>query len=468
MQASDRIPSNSRASTKNAVLRYGLTLALLILIVGGIAWVIQYLPSRGLKTPAAKVDATDKRLLVFVRDVAQWGTREDEEGKQNSPKYKDLEPGTKGHYDFLFKNDFGHDIVMDQFWNGCTCAEVKAGVLPAEEWERLRKIYLEKPNELLPYAPEPAWISLVSSKLPVVPGVKNESLLVKAGEGGVARVEWSVRDNVGQALDVHPIVMFHLANDPSQKGAHRLVVPINIAAALQFDPARLHVGVLSSDRPARGHFSVWSTTRDSLDIKPMLVHADPLFTFESRPFSTQERADLEAAKKLASPIRCAYQVSVTVHESKNGKRLDQGSFYRKTVFALDGNPVNPDSPLYGPEIVGRVDGGILIGGAQNPGKILFPSFSAKNGASQDVQLAADANLELQKFDDHPDQPRWIKVRLTREPKQTGGRAIWLLEVVVPPNAPGATSFDEPNAVVLKIAGTPERLVRIPLEGHISR
>src|SRR4051812_40445838 len=106
MQASDRIPSNSRASTKNAVLRYGLTLALLILIVGGIAWVIQYLPSRGSRTSAAKVDATDKRLLVFVRDVAQWGTKEDEEGKQNAPKYKDLEPGTKGHYDFLFKNDF--------------------------------------------------------------------------------------------------------------------------------------------------------------------------------------------------------------------------------------------------------------------------------------------------------------------------------------------------------------------------
>ena len=455
-------------TTKNTALRYGLTLGLLVLMVGGIAWVIQYLPSRGPKVAPTKVEATDKKLLAFVRDVAQWGTKAEEEDKQSPPKYKDLEPLTKGYYDFLFENDFGQDVVVDQYWSSCSCTSVKVVVLAPAEWERVHKYHLETPGEPLPYAKEPEWLSLSSSQA-VDKEANKENQRVKAGEKGVIRVEWTTREAVGQILDVRPAVMFYAADNPSRKEAHRLIVPILVTAAVQFEPARLHVGVLSADRPARAQFHVWSSTRESVDVKPLLTFPDSLFAFTSKPLSAKECADFEAAKKLTSHVRCAYQVSVTVHENRDGKHLDQGSFYRKTVFALDGNPVNPDAPLYGPEIVGRVDGGVQIGGAENPGKIVFPSFSAKNGASQDVQLATNAKVELQKFDAHPDQPRWIKVHLTREPKQTSSnRTTWLLEVVVPANAPGATSFDEPNAVVLKIAGTPERLVRIPLEGHISR
>ena len=455
-------------TAKNAALRYGLTLGLLMLIVGGIAWMVQYLPSRGPQVSPNKVEATDKKLLTFVRDVAQWGTKAEDEDKQSSPKYKDLEPLTKGYYDFLFENDFGQAVVVDQYWSSCSCTSVKVGLLPPEEWERVHKVHRETPGEPLPYAKELEWLALTSSHAPGHEANK-ENQLVKAGEKGVIRVEWSTRETVGQILDVRPTVMFYPVDNPTRKEGRRLIVPIMVTAVVQFEPARLHVGVLSADRPARAQFRVWSTTRDSLEVKPLLTFPDPLFAFAIKPLSAKECADFEAGKKLTSHVRCAYQVSVTVHESKDGKYLDQGSFYRKTVFALDGNPVNPDAPLYGPEIVGRVDGGILIGGAENPGKIVFPSFSAKNGASQEVQLASDAKVELQKFDNHPDQPRWIKVHLTREPKQSSSsRTTWLLEVVVPPNAPGAASFDEPNAVVLKIAGTPERLVRIPIEGHISR
>jgi hypothetical protein len=48
-----------------------------------------------------------------------------------------------------------------------------------------------------------------------------------------------------------------------------------------------------------------------------------------------------------------------------------------------------------------------------------------------------------------------------------GRHLWTLDVDVKPGTRDAHSFDDRHAVVLRIQGTPERFVRIPLEGQIS-
>src|SRR5207245_320779 len=131
-------------------------------------------------------------------------------------------------------------------------------------------------------------------------------------------------------------------------------------------------------------------------------------------------------------VLCAYHVTVTVNESQDDKRIEQGSFYRRWPFALDGKKVDPNAELFGPEIVGRVLGEIDIGGFDDQGKIRFKSFPLNIGASHQVQLASDANVVLEKLDRHPDQPRWIEVNLRREEEQASKtRTTWLLEVVVP-------------------------------------
>src|SRR6266851_8337 len=110
-------PTGSKPPSKSALTRSALTLVLLVLVVGGIAWVVQYLPSRGVKVdqPPAPVG---KKLLAFRSTVALWrkmpetakDSKNDDKkkdakqepvgaGEMEDP-VKDVEPGTKGHYDF--------------------------------------------------------------------------------------------------------------------------------------------------------------------------------------------------------------------------------------------------------------------------------------------------------------------------------------------------------------------------------
>ena len=238
--------------------------------------------------------------------------------------------------------------------------------------------------------------------------------------------------------------------------------------AIQFDPPRVNAGVLTAGKTTNAVFDVWSSTREKLDFK--LPSADPLFEFKVQKLEDDEfaaKAKELSNRKIATRVLCAYRVSVTVHETKGTKHLDQGSFYRKFPFALE-DKVDPNAPLWGPEIVGRVDGDIQVGGQDDQRRILFKSFNVKTRASKEVQLATDADVQLKPYEGHSDQPSWIKVKLTRG-QVSSNRVTWELEVIVEPNTIGARSFEEPDAVVLQIVGTdPPRFVRIPIEGHVSR
>ena len=64
-------------------------------------------------------------------------------------------------------------------------------------------------------------------------------------------------------------------------------------------------------------------------------------------------ADKEFAKQSNMPTRVlsGFHVTVTVHESLDGKQFDQGSFFRKLPIILDGF-MNPELPVL--EVVGAV------------------------------------------------------------------------------------------------------------------
>ena len=97
-------------------------------------------------------------------------------------------------------------------------------------------------------------------------------------------------------------------------------------------------------------------------------------------------------------------------------------------------------------------------------RIRFKAFEASTGASKSVELQTDENTKLETF---KHDPSWLKVHLTREVKVFQQKRVWHLEITVDPKTPGARSFEEPDAVTLKIAGTRPRFLRIPIEGHVS-
>ncbi len=463
MQPIDKPTSAGPKPSRNPALRYLVALALLVAIVGGIAWVTQYMPGWRPPQPTPPPPVKAKKMLAFVREVAQWGDKKDDEDKHFDSK--DYEPGTTGHYDFLLQNISDQDVDVVFFATSCDCTTVKVSSLPADEWERLKKEHAEKPSVPLAYAKEPRWLSLPVKK----PGEERQRF--KPGEHGAIRVEWTARDLPGTKVPIGPIIAYQAAANPEQEGAQMLFVPARIVRPLQIYPSRLDFMTLTSGQFAKKDFLVWSSTRDTLDFTLTPDPPDPLFVIDrdEKPIPKSEwparQLELKAKGSIETQIRCAYRVTVTVHESKGGRQLDQGTFFRQWAFALDGR-MNPDAPTFGPDIIGRVLGDIRIGGEDGNGKILFKSFSAKAGASKEVQLVADAKVVLEKVEDHPDQPSFVTVKLTGGKKQASGeRAKWLLEVIVPPNRASAGAFLDSHAVVLRIAGT-KRLVRIPLDGHI--
>jgi hypothetical protein len=403
---------------------------------------------------------------------ANWSNKKlDASAEKNEvPVFKEVEKGSKGHYDFLFKNTAGQDVEVVGYVSNCDCASMEACAVDPAAWASLKKQQDEKPADELAYATAPTWKELVKHPEWEKNRDASKRVLVKAGEGGVVRVRWNATKSPGQTLAVTPAVVIRLVADHARAGAQKLHVPVMVSAPVRFLPPRVDVGVLSAGANVTERFYAWSTTQPALDLKLTASPADELFEvtatrlkIDSEVGELQAILDAEAknAKRAAPTILSAYRINVKVHESAGGKQLDLGSFYRRLEVTLNGIPRHEDLP--GPEIVGRVQGMVTIGGAADERKVRFKSF--KKGDSKTVELSTGADIKLEPYLHKPD---WIKADLTRAKAQPDPKlTFWNLTVTVPDTALSPRSFDEPDAVTLRIVGTPERFVRIPLEGHYN-
>src|SRR6516162_3438505 len=136
-------PTGSKPPSKDAAPRSVLTVAfmstvvLVVLMVGFIAWVIQYLPSRGKNVSLPAPSPLAKKLLVFERPEALWRKKPAVQKKDAGPDdmedpFKYVENGTSGHYDFPFKNKSEQKIEILSFVTTCDCTSVKTCLLAAE------------------------------------------------------------------------------------------------------------------------------------------------------------------------------------------------------------------------------------------------------------------------------------------------------------------------------------------------
>jgi hypothetical protein len=467
-------PVKPKPALKSATLRYAAALVLLVLIVAGIAWVVQYLPGRGKKVPPPP--PTEDYLLGFPRPIADWRQKIDPKAKQKDfdkdnidpdmiEMIKFAEPGSDGHYDFLFKCDSKGEVDLVEVHASCDCASVKACLLPADELERLNNEQMSHPGVPLPYAKEPNWVAVPKD---TDKGTKGEGLRIKPGEGGALRITWHTKDAPGSDLRLGVRVLIQPPHDREHRRFVDLLVPAKIVPPLLTTESRLVVGPLTSGKSAKASFYIWSATRNSLEPTIYADPPDPLFQFTIKQLSKEDAAGLQRSlqtKQIPARILCAYSVEVTVHENKDGKFLDQGVFYRKFPFAIEGK-FDANAPLWGPEIVGKVIGNIQVGGEDDKGRIRFEPFSAREEAIKEVYLSTDPNMELATVERHPDQPSYLKIELTRGEKGSE-RASWNLKVTVPPGKASPGAFEERHAVVLRIGNTGQFL-RIPLEANISK
>ena len=172
--------------------RYAMSLVLLVVVIGSVTWVVQYLPSRGPKKIELPTD-DKKPLLAFSSVVANWGN------KDGYP-FKEFESGDKGFYDFLIKSANGQDVEVVQYSSDCDCTSVQACAIEGDELQRLDKMQREKPGEPLEYTQKPDWQNLPNAKTPQTPA----RVLVKGNGGGVVRVLWATRKSPGLELRISP------------------------------------------------------------------------------------------------------------------------------------------------------------------------------------------------------------------------------------------------------------------------
>ena len=186
-------------------------------VIGGIAWVTQYLPPWTKKkqtSPNARPAVT--QLLEFPRSIAQWDEQKPDENKDAAtPKEKifskDFEVGTKGHYDFPFKNISREDVEIIHYVSTCDCTSIQVCALPITQWIKVAEQQKQKPGEPLTYDSEPTWLDLQSEREQAGNIDPKKILTVKADEGGVVRLRWTVKKTPGQILNLKPQVVFRPA-----------------------------------------------------------------------------------------------------------------------------------------------------------------------------------------------------------------------------------------------------------------
>lgn len=476
------VPPPRRA--RGSVLRYVLPVALFVLVIAGIAWAVQYVPSwRAAHRPDPAAGPRYALPVKFPRNVAAWDKAD--------PMYvRSFERGEKGHYDFPFENLTDAELEIGLIQGSCDCSSVLAAALSADQYTTLTTSLDADPGQPPVYGSEPTWLTLE-------PEAKNGAPLhIPAGGRGVVRVTWKNRKEPGASLNLTPRLWTRSAAD-SVRWEVRLAVPTVSAFPFFALADRTDVGVLPPGGSERFALDLWSTTRDVLDLTfdaakdPHLVverwdklDGDALMALRKRLVNhelkeieakvneaktVEERAELAAKLETqrkamianARRVRSGYRAIVRLYEMRDGKQMEQGPFKIAVPLLLDGRPVDL---IDCPHVKGRVRSDVEVGAAEDRGAIDLGSFSASAGKRQSVSLWAPDKLKLAV---KAQAPAYVEARLTHAAGGTTGRAHWRLEVVIPPETlPG--SLPEDSSIVLRVeGGSTPRILRIPLYGRAT-
>lgn len=423
--------------------RIVIAVVLFILVIGGIAWVVQQLPNYR-KPDQLPIPVTE--IIRFREGMAVWDGAD--------PSYMlEVENGSEGSYDYFFENVSDGPATVGVESVSCDCSQVMVTVLSPSlrsQWEGFDAQRRKIDHGAAFSSPELKW-TLLDAKKP-------QGLAVPQGSAGLVRVGWKTRKTEGTRLRLTVRIWSEPEGKVLQRQWHALETGTVVTAPVMFVAHKVTVGTLASGAVANADVVGWSSTRKKLAIKTSA--GDPLWQWELKELSEKSRSALEAKLRsdgINTRVQSAVKLLLTMYENKDGKQLEQGPFQRRPPLWLDDQALDNNLPWF----VGRVKGEVEIGALEDQGKILLRTFKAQQGIRHRLPLRADAKLGLEV---QSSIPSFLEVKLHENPKEsTAGKRSWVLEVAVPPGSPPGTFTDE-SAILLRTKTTPPRVIRIPVLG----
>jgi hypothetical protein len=447
------VPPVRPAGRRKSFWRLFVPLALFVVMIGGVAFLVQYLPNWRSKKNTVR-PPQPKEVLVFPEKISIWDPKDKEKilDANHVPYIKEFEAETPGHYDYSFRNtgsENGKSLAAEMgiYQPTCDCASVQAFLLSESQltaWEKA------KPEEKA---------SILKNPITLKPD-ERKGIVIPPQSCGVVRVNWNNRRTPPYSLRFNVRVWAQ----PKGKMEERTFIELETRALLvppvQFDQAELSLGAIAPGAVVEAQCLWWSSTRSKVDLK--VVGGDPLVTWTITRFTPAERAEFEKqlrAKNINIRIQVAGRLSVKVVEEKDKRQLEQGPLNRLAPLSLDDQPL-----AIVPRVVGRVTGEVEVGSSKDHGKIDLLNFSSSKGKKRRIVLRSEPGTVLM-IDSQ--KPSYLKVVLKANKETSPGqKKSWFLDVEVPPGS-HVGPFLEDSAVILKTQATPPRYIRIPILGNAS-
>ena len=449
-------------------LRVVLPLCLLAVLIGGIAWVAQYLPNwrQGRQSVAPPPTLSLLRLTGV-------GTAEED---PKTGYVREFERGAEGHIDFLLENTSPGDVELGVQWKQCTCSRLEVCVLAPAEAYPLLELDKQAGDDTLPEARRRdkvvegrVALERLTGRLkgwqPINEG-DTRGVNVPAGRGVVVRLIWRAREDERFKLKAGVWMVPAGQVIASESRPVMSIEPtVELVPAVRVHPEKQAVGRLYARNSVTKEFLFWTSTRDNLQVQ-LTGDPDPCLVCEVTPISPAELPEVQKkllAARINTRIRAACRLTATLYEQREGRQLDMGALLRTIPVKVtaDGQTVDVASPL----LYGRVHSDIRVAGADEREQINLGSFKSRDGTAQTIGLLArpDATLKLE-----GPQPAFLELKLTKK-ETVEGETTWELDVSVPPNAfAGALPGDTAVVLLTSSLGTSPRRVRIHVTGTAAR
>jgi hypothetical protein len=421
-----------------------LPLIVFVVVVAGIAYVVQKLPSSGKPKESGTPPPRGVSALKFEEAHASWDPKD-------STYAAEFEMGTDSHYDYFFTNPTSAPVQMGVEFTSCGCSKVDACLMSPKE----QAAFKQNKNE-----GALAWHSLIGKEFQ---GIDAKGMTVPPGAAGVVRLTWANRKMHTSTLSVK---LWSQA-----EGRAREIVELD-ARVIAVPPVRCtprlkDIGILGPGGVGHAEFWVWSATRDDFKLDVQNKDNNPCFVYQVKKLNTEEGAvlnkllnELKATEQRSdfnTRFKCAYRVIVDVYEQREGKQLDLGAFARTIAFAVDGD----FDERIGPILRGRVRGDIDVGNSEDMGRVNLGNFSVNSPRDARLSIRAAPGIKLTV----EQAPEFLKVEVTPKEK-TKIKTSWELHATVKPGVLLQYGpLPDDCAVTLRMEAPSPRRIRVPVEGN---
>jgi hypothetical protein len=262
------------------------------------------------------------------------------------------------------------------------------------------------------------------------------------------------------------------STEPKTRGPE-LMIPMRFVRPLRLEPESITqtgqtVGIVDQESYKETGFVCWSSTLSHFRLEARTDN--PCVVATCRPLTEAEIGRL--SKQRDTAVLSGYVVEVVVYERRDGKQLDLGPFHHAVRLTSPDVPeADAFSEIY---ISGTVHGDVTVTSSAPTGKnelvtdlIALGTFRADRARSLTATVEAAKPGIAVVFDWL--EPAAIQELLdvkfvARSAEFADGRPSWDLRVTIPANRLQGP-LPEHSAILLKVMGSPPRLIRIPITGR---